>query len=139
MPAIDQCEPIVITAPQKEGWRIRNRPYAAKTHENRLEYVFADLRLTHRSDARTLIVVEVKWFPDERSFWNDFYQAIGQYVVYRRALLMNDVDVPVYLSISSAIWEKFQDISVIPRVMDEIRVKMSVIDFEKAEVMLWKH
>lgn len=89
MPAIDSCEPQMIRAFQKANWSIGDQPFAIRLAEKR-DHVFADLRLINRSDNAQIVVIEVKCFPDSRSQLDEFYHAVGQYLVYRSALVLDD-------------------------------------------------
>lgn len=61
MSALDACEPQIIRAFEKDGWRILRKPFGIRTG-NRL--VAADLNLERGANGTTeqLIVVEVKCF-----------------------------------------------------------------------------
>lgn len=81
MPALDQCEPQVIRALQKAGWVVTHQPLQIRVSRN--EAVYADLRLIQPAVKQTIIIVEVKCFAGKRSLLDEFYHAVGQYIVYR--------------------------------------------------------
>jgi hypothetical protein len=139
MPAIDQCEPQIIRALQKQGWKVIDRPFAIRIGQGKIGYVYADLRLNHIQNQQSLIVVEVKCFSSTRTVLDEFYQAIGQYMVYRHALKMKDIQTPLYLAIPETIYASFFQNQLIADVLQDTRVKQIVVDLEKEEVVLWRH
>jgi hypothetical protein len=64
-----------------------------------------------------IIVVEVKCFDSTRTQLDEFYQAVGQYVSYRNALTINDMHLPVYLSVPLSVYVTFFQIPLIAAVI----------------------
>lgn len=140
MPAIDQCEPAVIRALEKEGWSVADQPYSIKTGGRTSRYVHADLLFEYHSKRTPIIVVEVKCFPKGIFSWDEFYSAIGQYVVYRTALRLSEILYPLYLVFPLHIQETFSvEYPLAPLVLDEIDVKLITVDLVLEEVVQWKH
>lgn len=84
IPAVDNCEPQVIRALEKAGWRVIGKPFTLRIREHDF---FADLQLERIEDsANQIIVVEVKCFSDENAVAHDLQQAIGHYITYRAVL-----------------------------------------------------
>lgn len=82
-------------------------------------------------------MVEIKCFYNRHVFLSDFYQAVGQYVMYRNALRISGVDVPVYLALPLLAYERsFQD-EVLQSVMKDIGLHLVVVDLEGEEVVQW--
>ena len=139
MPAIDQCEPQVIRALQRSGWIVTHQPFAIRVDRGRAAYVYADLLLSQTQNNQSLIVVEVKCFGGTRPILDELYHAIGQYIVYRRALLINEMLTPVYLSVPETIFSSTFHSPLIDAVLNDIQIKLIVVDLEKEEVVLWRH
>jgi hypothetical protein len=139
MPAVDQCEPAVISAFEKAGWVVTARPYSLRIPGDRqkLRYVFADLRL--EKESQVAIVVEVKCFPNPQGFLNDFYQAIGQYEAYRVILRLNQLNLPIYLAIPQVAYIKFFGQKTIQAILDTINAKLIIIDTEHEEIIQWNN
>ncbi|MCU0514999.1 MAG: hypothetical protein MUE40_20785 [Anaerolineae bacterium] len=85
-----------------------------------------------------MIVVEVKCFPENRSLLDDFYQAIGQYQVYRNALKSLQPSMPLYLAIPHSVYDILLQNEVIRATLEEIRLKLVIVNLEKEEVALWQ-
>ena len=137
MPAIDQCEAEVIRALQKSGWRVTHQPFAIKIERSRAGYIYADLRLQRESDSANIIVVEVKCFDSSRTLLEEFYHAVGQYLVYRNALQANQINVSVYLTVPIAVYKEFFLQPLIQSVVKDIHLNVIVIDLDHEEVSQW--
>lgn len=137
MPAIDQCEEQVIRALEKAGWLVTHQPFAIRINKKRAGYVYADLRLRQKTNNQTIIVIEVKYFASTRTHLDEFYQAVGQYMSYRNALTINDMQLPVYLSVPSSVFTTFFQIPLIAAVVADAQIKLVVIDLEKEEIIQW--
>ena len=137
MPAIDQCEPQIIRALEKSGWKVTHNPFAIKIERNKAGYIFADLRLEHDTENEHIIIVEVKCFDSSRTILEEFYHAVGQCVVYRNALANNDITTAVYLALPTIAYETFFQKQLIQSVVNDIQLQLIVIDLEKEEVVQW--
>lgn len=137
MPAIDQCEGQVVRALEKSGWLVTHQPFAIRINKSRAGYVYADLRLRQKTNNQRIIVVEVKCFASTRTQLDEFYQAVGQYISYRNALTINDMQLPVYLSVPSSIYATFFQIPLIATVVADAQIKLIVVDLEKEEIIRW--
>ena len=137
MPAIDQCASQIIRVLQDAGWNVTHSPFAIKIEKSRTGYIFADLRLEHDQTEETVIVVEIKCFQSTRTVLEEFYQAIGQYVVYRSALRSSQIRLPIYLALPLRIYESFFQRALIKSVLNEIEMNLVEIDLQKEEVSQW--
>lgn len=137
MPAIDQCEPQIIRALEKSGWKVTHNPFAIKIERSRIGYIYADLRLEHDENNEHIIIVEVKCFDSTRTILEEFYHAVGQCIVYRNALINNDITTHVYLALPSVAYDTFFQKQLIQSVVNDIQLQLIGIDLEKEEVVEW--
>lgn len=137
MPAIDQCEPQIVEALKKAGWQVTHQPFAIKVQRNRSGYIFADLRLENVQSSDPIIVVEIKCFSSTRTILEEFYQAIGQYLVYRNALESRQSSIPVYLAVPSDAYDNFFRQPLIQSVATDISLRLIVVDLEKEVIIRW--
>lgn len=137
MPAIDQCEEQVIRALEKADWLVTHHPFAIRIDKSRAGYVYADLRLRQKTNHQTVIVVEVKCFSSTRTQLDEFYQAAGQYVSYRNALALNEMSMPVFLSVPLSVYETFFQLPLVTAVVNNMEINLVVIDLHKEEVIQW--
>jgi len=96
-----------------------------------------DLRLQKSQTEQTIIVVEVKCFESTRPFLDEFYHAIGQVIVYRNALKLNNIESPVYLAIPAVTFRKFFQQVLIEHVLRDTLVNLVVVDLDKEEIVQW--
>jgi hypothetical protein len=138
MPAIDQCEPQIIRALQKQGWIITHQPYPIRIEKSRTRsHVYADLRLENLQSQQSAIIIEIKCFPENRSLMDEIQQAVGQYIIYRNALKLNKVVMPVYLAVPQTIYESFFRKPLMQGVIEDTQLKIVVIDLDNEEVISW--
>lgn len=135
MPAIDECEPQVIRALAKSGWVVIDQPYHIKLARN--DRLYADLRLKNAQENRRLVVVEVKCFSGGRAVIDDFYHAVGQYLMYRGALRLLQLDEPLYLCIPENIYNGFFQRETVQFVVNDARIKLIIVDMIAEEIVTW--
>lgn len=135
MPARDICEPQFVTALEKAGWVVTNQPYTIGL--NRVEYAYADLRLRHFKDFRSIIVVEVKCFATATTYTDDFYHAIGQYHTYRAILRLKGVDESLYLAVPLHFYEEIKQRIVMQSVITDAKISIIVVDLDDEEIVSW--
>lgn len=135
MSALDVCEPAVIRALKKDGWRIAAKPRRLVA-QNR--YVFADFSLISNQDLKEeIIIVEVKCFTNTENDLSELYNAVGQYLYYRAILLYRNINLPVYLALPYQAYQRLiQDLAT--RILFyETDIYFVIIDIEKEEVVEW--
>jgi hypothetical protein len=137
MPAIDQCEPQVIRAFEKAGWRVVEQPFVIPTADRRM--VFADLRLEHTAvPHQQIIVAEIKCFTSGRNELDEFYGALGQYLVYRTALKLRNYDYPLFLVVPHLIYNDFFQREVVRMTIQDAKISLIVVNLEREEIVVWR-
>jgi hypothetical protein len=135
MPAIDSCEPQMIRALEKAGWKVTHQPFPVRL--SRVEGIIADARLRHKTRKRQIIVLEIKCFPENRPALDEFYRATGQYLVYRNTLKLKAIKTPVYLAVPLTAYNTFFSRKSIQATLNDAKIKLVVVDIEKEEVVKW--
>ncbi|MGD1702544.1 XisH family protein [Dapis sp. BLCC M229] len=143
MPARDSIHNLVKQAIIKDGWEITDDPYVISYGER---FLFIDLAATgHEFNNGNLIAakqgnfqlaVEIKEFRGNSPIV-DLEQAIGQYILYQ--LLLKEVDPvrEIYLAISSFTYNNIFSESIGELVINNLPMKLLVVDLEKVEVLEW--
>lgn len=127
MPVADVCEPQVIHALEKIGWRVINRQFPLRLDPLVGKgLLLADLRLQKSQDV--MMVVEVKCFINEKRILDAFYYAVGQYLVYRSALAIAQIDEPIYLVVPSFLAFTFLKQATIQFLLQSIIIRVIVVD-----------
>lgn len=134
--ARDLFHQLVREALEAEGWTITHDPFVLKSGGLRMEVdlaaeqVFAAERETER------IVIEVKSFVG-KSKLNDFYEAKGQYDVYRRGLRKEAIQRKLYLAIDVDVFETFFQKSLIAETLEEEFISLVVYDISTKRIVKW--
>lgn len=136
MPAVDNCQPKVVTALRKEGWLISNQPFFIGAGKAAL---YADIRAFKNDNGipKEIIVVEVKCFANQRAYLDDLYGAIGQYLIYRNAMSYRQVFEPLYLALPITAYTTLFQRGVVVATINEIHMKLLVVDLDKEEISVW--
>jgi XisH protein len=134
MSAIDNCQPQVIQALEKEGWSISPRQFRVQTDDRS---IFIDLKASRQMNGRqaNILLAEVKCFP-EGGTNPEIFLAFGQYIVYRSILNQENVSFPLYLTIPKIIFDVVFD-STIMRAVSDNRIKLVIINLDIKEVVQW--
>lgn len=135
MPAIDTCQPQVIRALEKDGWRIQQSPFHLADAKRS---IFVDVLMTKgvNGSRQQLLLAEIKCFLQLNSMSHDLYTAIGQYLIYR-ALLQNTLNtIPLYLAIPHHAYTYFDDAMM--SVIHETQINLIVVDLVLEEIVQWK-
>jgi len=136
MPAYDNCEPQIINALQKDGWRIISKPYMIRTNKHT---AYADFSMQRGVNGRTeqIIVLEVKCFANPKTDLQELYTAIGQYGFYREVLRKKQRPLPLYLALPDSAYERLISDLNIKALLKDASVKMVIVNLEQEEIVEW--
>src|SRR3972149_4677346 len=129
MPALDECHAQVVSALQKAGWIVHPRQRRRKIGRR---VIYIDIVAALPDGQR---YIEVKCFPRPTEI-QEQYSALGQYLVYRTMLALLNDPAPLYLAVSSTIYEDYFD-EVMRQVIRVNHVKLLVFDARMEEVQEW--
>ncbi|MBR8827172.1 MAG: XisH family protein [Gomphosphaeria aponina SAG 52.96 = DSM 107014] len=136
MPAKDIYHDAVKNALIKDGWRITADPYFLRYEESE---IYADLlaekALLVEKQNRT-IVIEIKSFINP-SPMRDFENALGQYILYRDILALNNHKYELYLAIRDTIFETFFQRKSIKTITQRHQINLIIFNNEREEITLW--
>lgn len=132
MPAIDKCQGAVLRALSKEGWVSQKLPHPIRTQTRLL---WADMSLKQQDD--TIIIAEVKCFSDPEHDIPELYTSLGQYLVYRQALLDRQNPHPLYLAMPQEAYERLIQDSTLAKLIEILRIKFILVDLLVEEVREW--
>jgi hypothetical protein len=134
--ALDICEPVVIRALEKDGWRIINKPHRLRTG-NRVVYADFSLQRANNGHSEFIIICEVKCFANPDADLAEFYTSVGQYKVYQSAIRAGKVDYPLYLAMPHAAYERLIEDTILQHLLNELRVKIILVDLQEEVVTRW--
>jgi hypothetical protein len=147
VPPRDTIHEIVRHAVIKNGWIITEAddPYVISYGQR---FLFVDLgasksannsmqgNLIGASKDNSRIAIEIKDFK-AKSLIKDLEQAIGQYVLYRLLLDKIDPEREVYLAITDTLYEDFFSEPIGELVINELPLKMIIVNLERVEITKW--
>lgn len=131
MPALDSCQPQVIRALEKAGWKVSPVPHAIRAPKRRYP-LLADIRASRGSEE--IIIVEVKCFLDDPLA--ELYSAIGQYLIYRSLLRLSSPDYSLYMAVPTEAYHGIlNDIGM--DVIRESQIKLLIVDLAREVIDQW--
>jgi hypothetical protein len=136
MPAKDTYHDAVKQALIKDGWTITADPYPIKYAEVKL---FADLageKNLAASKQGKQIIIEIKSFLS-RSPMRDFETALGQYLIYKALLSIENPEQQLYLAISQTVYNEFFQQVAIKFILETYHVSLLIVNLEQEEILQW--
>ncbi|OKH31552.1 XisH protein [[Phormidium ambiguum] IAM M-71] len=136
MPAKDIYHQAVKNALIKDGWTITADPYKIQYEDAEL---YADLAAEKPIAAERngrKIIVEIKSFISP-SPMRDFENALGQYILYRNLLKLNNQDYEIYLAVRDSIFDTFFQRKSIQAVVKLNEIALLVFNNEREEIIQW--
>lgn len=126
----------VREALEAEGWQVTHDPLILKAGGLRLEVDLAAEHVLVAERGTERIAVEVKSFIG-KSKLNDFYEAKGQYDVYRRALKDETISRKLYLAIDQDTHQNFFNKALIADMVEEDAISLLIFDVTTKRIVLW--
>ena len=121
---------------EKDGWKITHDPLYLKVGSIPVHIDLGATRLLGAEKLGEKIAIEIKTFGN-RSFITAFYEAIGKYIVYRKALSLSGESRKLYLAIPEDTYEEFFDESLVNSVVEEEKVFLILYDADQKIVKGW--
>ncbi|MBN8821646.1 MULTISPECIES: element excision factor XisH family protein [unclassified Spirosoma] len=134
--ARDLFHELVREALEADGWIITHDPFVLKSGGLRLEVDLAAEQMLAAELGHEKIVVEIKSFIG-KSKLNDFYEAKGQYDVYRRGLKKEGVQRKLYLAVDVDVYETFFQKSLIAELLEDELISLLVYDIPMKRIVQW--
>jgi XisH protein len=141
MPAKDIFHESVKVALQKDGWIILREDWYIEVDTMGLG-IYIDLAAQKFIEAEKegkRIAVEIKSFVSESNM-TSFQKALGQFLVYAKAVKKQLLDWTVYLAVPVDIYNSFfLRFSFIKEMVEEYDLKLIVFHPDSKEIVLWRN
>jgi hypothetical protein len=137
MAAKDKVHQQVVNALLNDGWTITHDPFKMRWKTRKLLVDLGAEKLIAAQKESDKIAVEIKSFIGASDL-EDLYQAIGQFILYRKALRRADPERVLYLAIDVKIFSQIFDDPEGESLRSEEDIKLLVFNKETEEVVLWK-
>jgi hypothetical protein len=137
MAAKDLYHEHVKTALEKDGWKITHDPYRLKWRGRKKMLIdLAAEKLLLAEKGTSKIAIEVKSFISTSGL-EDLYNAVGQFILYRKALRKTEPERELYLAIRQSVYEDMFDDPNEDSLILEDGFKVIVFAPETMEIVLW--
>ena len=137
MPAKDKVHQQVVTALKKDGWTVTHDPFKVHWKTRKLLVDLGAEKLIAAERGTDKIAVEIKSFIGASDL-EDLYQAIGQFILYRRALKRADPGRTLFLAIDVRVFKHMFDDAEGEALRTEEGINLLVFDQGTEEILLWK-
>jgi len=136
MPARDTFHQHVRHALEKEGWTITHDPYFVRVGKRR-GFIDLGAEILGAERGAEKIAVEVKSFLG-LSDLDAFEDALGQFLVYKKALQRKEPDRVLFLAMPVKFYNSFFEDSFFVEIADDYEVHMIVYNETDSSIQLWK-
>ena len=136
MAAKDIYHEQVRKALEKDGWTITNDPLGLKWLGRTLQIDLGAERIIAAEKGAEKIAVEVKSFLSDSPI-EDLRDALGQFLIYRSALRLNDPQRKLYLAVREDVYANIFEEPEGDILRIEEQIKLIVFDDRKAKVVKW--
>lgn len=136
MPAKDKFHQIVKTAIQKEGWTITHNPYPLQAGSFDLAIDLGAEEIVAATKQGRKIAIEIKSFLGASKI-SEFYGALGQFITYRAALIIQESERVLYLAVPSDVYEKFFLTTFIQNLIKQNQLNLIIYDIEQEIIEQW--
>lgn len=127
---------IVREALENDGWLITHDPLIVRTSELRMEVDLAAEQMIAAERGMDYIVVEVKSFLT-KSKLNKFYEAKGQYDLYKRGLRKIGSTRKLYLAVDLNTYESFFTKTIIQETLQEDKISVIIFNKQTKKIIQW--
>lgn len=127
---------IVREALENDGWLITHDPLIVRTSELRMEVDLAAEQMIAAERGMDYIVVEIKSFLT-KSKLNKFYEAKGQYDLYKRGLRKIGSTRKLYLAVDINTYESFFTKTIIQETLQEDKISVIIFNKQTKKIIQW--
>ena len=135
--AKDKYHQVVRTALENDGWVITDDPYKIKLGKRR-GYIDlgAEKGVIAAEKKEEKIAIEIKSFLGNSDL-DDFEDALGQFLIYWRALKEKEPERILFLAVPSGFYQRFFDDSFFVETARDFNVKMIVYNETNSTIEQW--
>ena len=121
---------------ERDGWEVTDDPYSIRYGNKKIEIDLAAEQLLAAERGPEKIVVEVKSFLSKAVF-NEFHEALGQFINYRRVLKFNQDSHKLYLAIPSDAYQFIFEDDLGRATLEEERLSLIVFSVKEKAILEW--
>jgi hypothetical protein len=137
MSAKDKVHQHVVKALRKDGWTITHDPLKVRWRKRDLKIDLGAEQLVAAEKDTEKIAVEIKSFAGANDL-DDLYHAIGQFILYRKALRLTEPERTLFLAIPEEAYRQLFADAEGEALRQEENIKPLVFDKATEAIILWK-
>ncbi len=137
MSAKDKVHQQVVNALRKDGWTITHDPFKVHWKTRKLLVDLGAEKLIAAQRDADRIAVEIKSFIGANDL-EDLYHALGQFILYRKALRKADPERVLFLAIEARVFRQIFDDPDGESLRAEEGIRLIIFDKQREEIVLWK-
>ena len=134
--ARDKIHQAFRSALEDEGWLVTNDPLYLRIGTIPIHIDLGAEKLIAAEKGKQKIAVEVKTFGNT-SFITALYEAVGKYIVYRKALELLKPNVPLYLALPDDIYKKISKERILKAVVVDENIKLILYHTDLQKITSW--
>ncbi len=137
MPRKDNYHAAVRTALERDGWVITDDPLSVQTPGTEFQIDLAAERMIISAEkAGEKIAVEIKSLVGH-TFFYDYYQALGQFLVYKIALELVYPDKTLFLAVPKEAYEELKESYAFRESWSRYIVNLLIFNHKQKEISQW--
>ena len=136
MAARDQMHESVKAALIKDGWTIKNEPLTIRWDHAQLAIDLGAEKILLAERPGELIAVEVKSFLRSNSI-PELQKAVGQYLMYREALVTNDPERRILLATHQKVMAALLVQPQTAAFLQKYHIHLLIVDIQQEEIEQW--
>ncbi|MBD2677872.1 MULTISPECIES: XisH family protein [Nostoc] len=137
MSAKDAFHTVVKTALEKDGWLITHDPYTLQAGTLELYIDLGAEKVIAAERQGQKIAVEIKSFLSPSKI-TELYAALGQFIIYRIALLEQEASRTLYLAVPSTVYNDFFILPFIQSVIKTNQLCLLIYNIEQEAIEEWQ-
>ncbi|MBC7773848.1 MAG: XisH family protein [Phycisphaerae bacterium] len=137
MAAKDKFHEVLKNALVKDGWTVTDDPYVLKIGGKKQEIDFGAEKIIAAEKDGKKIAVELKSFLSDSPF-NDFYEALGQYISYEIGLSLQEPERIPFLAINQMTAHRLEKYEAIQIAFERQHVRLLIFDVETETIVSWQ-
>lgn len=137
MPRKDSYHNAVKIGLQKKGWLITDDPFTITSTGMDVQIDLAAVEsISAQLGAERMIAVEIKSLKQPVRLY-DFYQALGQYMVYQIALEKYRIEKTLYLAIPISAYNKLKEVDLFREAWRKHKVNLLIFNEKTKNILKW--
>lgn len=137
MPRKDSYHNAVKIGLQKKGWLITDDPFTITSTGMDVQIDLAAVEsISAQLGTERMIAVEIKSLKHPVRLY-DFYQALGQYMVYQIALEKYRIEKTLYLAIPISAYNKLKEVELFREAWRKHKVNLLIFNEKTKNILKW--